>query len=213
MVKNEKERINRQKIVETAEVLISKYSRSDITLSEIATELGVTHAAIYKHFKNKQDLWEAVSKKWFNETVVSKIDVGNESNSKIEKLHNLLWSFVEAKRDAYNYDEMMFTLNTQYVECNPYALREILIIVYQKINVIMDWSAQGFANSELILSAFTVFTLPSFKDTWNDPDFKKKFENMWKLIQPGIRSLLVNVFLSTWKGFVGIAWTRDIVMK
>ncbi|CUR63637.1 Transcriptional regulator, TetR family [Leuconostoc inhae] len=192
MVKNEKERINRQKIVETAEVLISKYSRSDITLSEIATELGVTHAAIYKHFKNKQDLWEAVSKKWFNETVVSKIDVGNENNSKIEKLHNLLWSFVEAKRDAYNYDEMMFTLNTQYVECNPYALREILIIVYQKINVIMDWSAQGFANSELILSAFTVFTLPSFKDTWNDPDFKKKFENMWKLIQPGIRSLLVN---------------------
>jgi len=192
MVKNEKERINRQKIVETAEVLILKYCRSDITLSEIATNLGVTHAAIYKHFKNKQDLWEAVSKKWFNETIVSKIDVGNENNSKIEKLHNLLWSFVEAKRDAYNYDEMMFTLNTQYVECNPYALREILIIVYQKINVIMDWSAQGFANSELILSAFTVFTLPSFKDTWNDPDFKKKFENMWKLIQPGIRSLLVN---------------------
>lgn len=189
MVKNKMGKINRQKIIETAEVLILKYSRSDITLSEIATELGVTHATIYKHFKNKQDVWEAVSKKWFNETVMSQVDVGDEDNSKIEKLHNLLWSFAKAKRDAYNHNEIMFTLNTQYVENNPYALREILTIVYQRINIIMGWSDESFADAELIMSAFTIFTLPNFQNTWNDSDFEKRFENMWKLIQPGIKSL------------------------
>ncbi|GAP03998.1 TetR/AcrR family transcriptional regulator [Fructobacillus tropaeoli] len=192
MIKTEKEKINRQKIIQTAELLISKYHRSDITLNQIASELGVTHATIYKHFKNKKELWEAVSKKWFQEVVVRQIDVGTADEIKIKRLHKLLWSFVSAKKNAYNQDEAMFILNTEYVENNPIALQEILKSVYQKINTIMDWPDNSFANAELILSAFSVFTLPTFRETWNNPDFYDRFESMWQLVCPGIEAMSTN---------------------
>lgn len=192
MATNEKEKINRTKIVETAEILIADHNRADITLAEIATALGVTHAAIYKHFKNKKDLWEAVSTKWFQATIVIQIDTGKTSDNQIDRLYSLLSSFVNAKKTAYNQNQTMFMLNTQYVESNPVVLRTILTTIYQKINDIMGWSNESFQQAELILSAFTVFTLPTFKESWNHDDFDQRFENMWQLVQPGIKAMLNN---------------------
>ena len=83
----------------------------------------------------------------------------------------------------------MFMLNTQYVESNPYLLRKVLKSIYQKINQIIDYENDNFEHAELILSAFTIFTLPAFKSTWNDPDFETRFENMWVLVKPGIQQL------------------------
>lgn len=185
----DKEKINRDKILQTIAVLIQRLKRSDITISQIATELGVTHAAIYKHFKNKQEVWEAVSTKWFDETVMAKVTTGALTDTKIERLHLLLWSFINAKKKAYNQNAEMFMLNTQYVESNPYLLRKVLKSIYQKINQIIDYENDNFEHAELILSAFTIFTLPAFKSTWNDPDFESRFENMWLLVEPGIQQL------------------------
>ncbi|MBZ5962908.1 TetR/AcrR family transcriptional regulator [Leuconostoc gasicomitatum] len=184
----EKEKISQEKIIKTAEILITQLNSSEITLSQIAQKLGVTHAAIYKHFRNKQELWEAVTTSWFHTTIVNKIVIGDNSMKPIDRLHNMLWTFIDTKRMAYKYNSKMFILNTQYVDNNPYALRKILTSIYQIINKIMNWSDTDFTQAETVLSAFTIFTLPFFKDTWDDPDFQKRFENMWHLVKLGIEN-------------------------
>ena len=112
------------------------------------------------------------------------------TDTKIERLHLLLWSFINAKKKAYNQNAEMFMLNTQYVESNPYLLRNVLEPIYRQINQIIDYKNENFEHAELILSAFTVFTLPAFKNTWNKPDFEIRFESMWTLVKPGIQSFL-----------------------
>ena len=180
-------KITQELIIVTAEALIERTGKSEVTLSQIADELNITHAALYKHFKNKQELWVAVSKSWFNRMIAEqiKIDMTNLANPQ-ELLHDWLWAFANAKKHTYNENPQMFALNTQYVDSNPLVLRDILWDSYQMIDGFMDYNDPHFERAEEILSAFAVFSLPSFKESWNSPDYQDRFERIWSLIKRGL---------------------------
>ncbi|MFE6076690.1 TetR/AcrR family transcriptional regulator [Paenibacillus sp. NPDC057886] len=180
-------KITQELIIETAEALIKRTEKSEVTLSQIADELNITHAALYKHFKNKQELWAAVSKSWFNRMISEqiKLDMNNLINTQ-DLLHDWLWAFVNAKKRAYNENPQMFALNTQYVDSNPQVLRDVLWDSYQIIDRLMHYHDPYLERAEAILSAFAVFSLPSFKESWNLPDYQDRFERIWSLIKHGL---------------------------
>lgn len=80
----------------------------------------------------------------------------------------------------------MFTLNTQYIDNQPTALRAVLQDAYRIIDTIMNYHDKNYERAELILAAFSIFTLPNFKDTWNEPDYQPRFEQLWQLIKNGL---------------------------
>ena len=175
----------RAKIITTAEALITQTGNAGITLNQIAEQLGMTHAAIYKHFRNKQELWEAVAATWFKREIIDKIQVST-AGTPAEQLHDWLWAFVTAKKKTYNTNPQMFTLNTQYIDNQPTALRAVLQDAYRIIDTIMNYHDKNYERAELILAAFSIFTLPNFKDTWNEPDYQPRFEQLWQLIKNGL---------------------------
>lgn len=175
----------REKIISVAETLIVQNDQPEVTLGQIAQELGMTHAAIYKHFANKQALWEAVATAWFQRTIIDQIQV-RPTGTPTEQLHNWLWAFVNAKKLASNADPKMFALNTRYVDNNPAALRHVLTSAYQAVEAIMGYHDANYERAEAILSAFAVFALPAFKDTWNEPDYEARFNRLWQLIAKGL---------------------------
>jgi len=175
----------RDKILTTAEKLIMQTGNTDVTLDQIAAELGLSHAALYKHFRNKQALWEAVASAWFNREIIQQISISTDKSPKVQ-LHDWLWAFVNAKKNTFNNNPRMFALNTEYIDNNPVDLHNVLISSYQQINSIMGYSDDNFEKSEIILAAFSIFTLPNFKGTWNDPNYDKRFEMLWDLIKEGL---------------------------
>ncbi|MFD1418306.1 TetR/AcrR family transcriptional regulator [Companilactobacillus keshanensis] len=175
----------RDKIITTAEELIMTTGSSEVTLDQIAKELGLSHAALYKHFRNKQALWEAVAESWFKCKIINRIHISS-SLPKEEKLHDWLWAFVNAKKTTFNTNPQMFDLNTEYIDNNPVALHNVLINAYREMDLIMDYNDPTFEKLELILAAFSIFTLPNFKNTWNEPGYERRFEEMWNLIKRGI---------------------------
>ncbi|SFE09252.1 DNA-binding transcriptional regulator, AcrR family [Paenibacillus catalpae] len=179
-------KITQELIIETAEALIERTDKPEVTLSQISDELNITHAALYKHFKNKQELWVAVSKSWFTRMISEQIRLDMTNLNARDLLHDWLWAFVNAKKRAYNENPKMFALNTQYVDSNPLVLREVLWDSYQIIDGFMDYQDPHFERAEAILSAFAVFSLPSFKESWNLPDYQDRFERIWNLIKNGI---------------------------
>ncbi|WP_172195892.1 TetR/AcrR family transcriptional regulator [Saccharibacillus qingshengii] len=180
-------RITQELIVTTAEALIERTEKSEVTLSQIADELHITHAALYKHFKNKQQLWTAVAKSWFERMISEQIILDPiDPADPTERLHDWLWAFANAKKRAYRENPKMFALNTQYVDDHPLVLKEVLHNAYRFVDDLMDYGDPGFERAEAILSAFAVFTLPSFKDTWNLPDYEERFERIWRLIEKGV---------------------------
>lgn len=176
-----------EQIIKTAAQLIKEMKTNDVTLTQIATRLGMTHAALYKHFKNKNALWEAVAVNWFQQTILATIDLRTVADKdKTMQLHEWLWQFVQAKKRAYDEDSQMFTLNTQYVDNNPAGLRRVLTSAYQMIDEIMGYHDPEYRRAEAIMSAFAVFTLPNFQESWHASDYPQRFEAIWQLIVKGL---------------------------
>ncbi|GAB5055798.1 TetR family transcriptional regulator [Companilactobacillus alimentarius] len=180
------DKITNTKIIEVAEQLIKETGKSEVSIPQIANRMGITHAAIYKHFGSKQDLWENVAQEWFNQNIFEKILIDESITDSKEQLHDWLWKFVNAKKQAYLSNSEMFALNTKYIDNNPYALRRVLMNCYHTINKIMNYDDKNIEKAETILSAFLIFTLPNFKDFWEDVEYEQKFEAMWDLIRFGL---------------------------
>lgn len=176
---------SKQQIITTAEKLIMENNNAEVSLSQISEVLGITHGALYKHFQNKQELWIAVASAWFKQEILGKIDI-KSSGSKKQQLHDWIWAFVNAKKLTYNSNSRMFALNTKYIDNNPAALREVLKSAYLQMNQILGLDNNNFDHVEIILATFSIFTLPNFKETWNDIGYEERFEAIWNLIESGI---------------------------
>ncbi|TYC47838.1 TetR/AcrR family transcriptional regulator [Weissella muntiaci] len=180
------EKISRKIILKTAQEIIIETKNSEVSLSQIANGLGVTHAAIYKYFESKQVLWEEVSSAWFKEEIIDKIKFDNKTNSRVDTLHSWLYQFANLKKNTYINDRTMFTLNTKYVDNHPKVLRKVLQPAYQEIDRIMDFNDPSLKRAEAILSAFAIFSLPTFKETWLDSDYQDRFDTLWNIIKSGL---------------------------
>lgn len=176
---------SKQQIIATAENLIMTTGSAEVSLTQISAQLGITHGALYKHFHNKQALWKAVASAWFEREIINKISIPADGNPH-QRLHAWLWAFVNAKKAAFNADSKMFALNTAYIDNNPAALRQVLQSAYLQMNQILGLSPENTDHVEIILATFSIFTLPNFKETWNDPDYQQRFEAIWNLIEPGL---------------------------
>lgn len=177
-------RVTNDSIIQTVEELLK--DGETVTLSKVAQKLNITHPALYKHFKNKDELWTAVLINWFNSEVFQKIvPTTTDTDAKVV-LKDWLWQFVNLKRQIANTDARMFALNTKYIDERPFVLRDMLQDSYDKINTIMGYDPQNNLKAEAIMSAFAVFTAPSFKETWNSPDYEERFNAIWTLIEPSL---------------------------
>ena len=83
--------INREDIIRAAIKQISKYGFSNFTLSNLSKELNITKAALYWHFKSKNDILMEVLK-YIELEYISKISeiCDEKSLSASEKLKNYL---------------------------------------------------------------------------------------------------------------------------
>jgi AcrR family transcriptional regulator len=83
----------RQRIIETAYVVIGEKGLNAMSLDDVASRMGVSKAALYGYFKNKDALIHAIfetSQKEF-ETIVSNVFGGTDSQNWAETFFDLLF--------------------------------------------------------------------------------------------------------------------------
>ncbi|WP_099974178.1 TetR/AcrR family transcriptional regulator [Lactobacillus terrae] len=178
--------LSRQIIIDTALKLVIDEKKTNIKIEQIADQLDVTHAAIYKYFKNKNELWQCASICWFEENIVASIKLKSSYKSNTDELYDWLWQFANAKKRAANEHLEIFNLISIYLDDHPSEIRNVLTPSYRYINELMNYRDEDFRKSEAILSCFAIFTLPSFKETWNRSDYKQRFDDIWNMILPGL---------------------------
>ena len=77
-MKRKKTEFRQQQIIEIAAKLIFKYGSEHLTVKRIATEIGISEAAIYRHFKSKKSILSFLLS-YIEETLVA--DISRERNS------------------------------------------------------------------------------------------------------------------------------------
>jgi AcrR family transcriptional regulator len=78
VMKRKKTEFRQQQIIEIAAKLIFKYGSEHLTVKRIATEIGISEAAIYRHFKSKKSILSFLLS-YIEETLVA--DISRERNS------------------------------------------------------------------------------------------------------------------------------------
>lgn len=174
-------------ILSVAQEALQEHPMSEITLSHISHQLGLGHTAIYKHFDSKQSLWTAVGTQWFFQTIVEPLQVMQfTKKSQKTNLKEWLWTFITLKHQSYFAFPNMAEVTIAYIDNDPYILKELLESAYQQIDAMMDYQDSHHERAQAIMSAFTLFTIPLFRVLWEDQHIKDQFNQLWKLIEPGL---------------------------
>jgi AcrR family transcriptional regulator len=81
--------IRRQQIIDVIRHIISSKGIEYVTINEIASRIGTTKTAIYRHFKNKRDILSLLIDN-IEETLMSKLDKAMIGDDPIQNLKKVL---------------------------------------------------------------------------------------------------------------------------
>ncbi|HHT9107928.1 MAG TPA: TetR/AcrR family transcriptional regulator [Candidatus Wunengus sp. YC63] len=90
--------IRRQQIVDIIRNIISSKGIEYVTISEIATRIGTSKTAIYRHFKNKQDILSLLIDN-IEETLMEALDKSIVSDNPVQNLKNVLLAHLTYARE------------------------------------------------------------------------------------------------------------------
>jgi len=181
-----------QKILKAAEVVVSRSGIDKARLTDVAKELGMTHAALYKHFNNKEDLFESLVTDWLERTEDKVLNYQlAEGKDRVMALHDWLLLLSATKRKSFESDSKMFKLYTVYIARSQRVLSRHLLKLRKKAEEILGITTpDAIVGMSLILS-FEYFHNPAYSDYWNDPNLTVYFEAVWRLVEPRLKLLAV----------------------
>lgn len=153
-----------------------------MTISEVASDIGISHAAVYKYFKNKKEPLTSIAQSWLDEVSRSLFPFEHSGYESISEIaHAWLWELSSSKKASYDNAPEMFALYTHYIEQNAELSQA-------HINELAESyaAATGLANTQedfAMLQVFTPFFDPHYAPSWGE-DFQERFEAVWQIVAP-----------------------------
>ena len=187
--------VRRAQIAEAAGKLIVKRGSENLTIKGIATEVGISEAAIYRHFRSKKDVLMLLAD-YVGETLVSDIDDAAfaETNSitALETALNKHLSAIERRRGT------SFQVVSEIISMGDRELNERVCEALEKYitkleRILSQALEQGVLRENLdigstarIISAI----IQGLVNTWvlsnYSVNLKAEFIGMWRVLSKGI---------------------------
>ncbi|GEN34505.1 MULTISPECIES: TetR/AcrR family transcriptional regulator [Aneurinibacillus] len=109
--------LTRERILDAARELFVTYGYRNVSMRQIARELGYSHGSIYYHFENKAELFYALVSEGF--ALLNKVldDImAQEEKTPGEKLEDILVGYIEFGLTHQSHYEVMFLIKDQEVK-------------------------------------------------------------------------------------------------
>lgn len=187
--------LTKEAIMNAGEDVLRRFGSEKANLSDVAKVLNVSHAAIYRYFKNKQSLWNAIAERWLDQISDPLNGVMNEPfDQAAGKMEQWLRCLAESKRKSAMDDPEMFHLYAMMAGQSGEVLDHHLDFLMEQLAEICQEgirsgefeSKDGKQTSKAIFSAFSIFHNPVFSEQWSQPDYDDDFNELWKLIRDGL---------------------------
>jgi AcrR family transcriptional regulator len=159
----------RDRILETAQDLIRRFGGAKTNVVDIAQAMGLSHSAIYRHFRSKADIFDALAAATMAEEAALAETFVEADGPAADRLTALVLALHRSKRTKFADDPEMHVLYRRIVEDRPdlvldYA-RRMTGLVHR---ILADGVARGeFAECNLdtaagaVRDAVTVFVHPA----------------------------------------------------
>ncbi|MER7662223.1 MULTISPECIES: TetR family transcriptional regulator [unclassified Streptomyces] len=192
------ETLTTERILEATEDVLRRYGPAKATVVDVARLLGVSHGSVYRHFRTKAALREAVTARWLGRTEDLLTEITQApAPSAGEKLRRWLSALFEAKRHKAGDDPELFaTYSALITESGSDVVdRHLAVLAGQLTRIIEEGVAAGeftapspASAAQAVFVATARFHDPVHAPEWRRPAIEDEFRAVCDLLLRGLRS-------------------------
>ena len=125
--------VTRERIVETAKKLLRQYGASKMTLSDVARDMGVSHAALYRYFRGKPALDTAIVEEWMADSMARIERAVAEVSDPVKRCERLLVEMHADKKDKIRADPEVYQLYLSVMQSNSAAFSHYTDVIRKAV--------------------------------------------------------------------------------
>ncbi|MDH6434224.1 AcrR family transcriptional regulator [Streptomyces sp. SAI-144] len=190
------ETLTAERILEATEEVLRRHGPAKATVVDVARALGVSHGSVYRHFRTKAALREAVTKRWLDRTTGVLAGIVEADRDPEARLREWLAALFEAKRRKAGDDPELFATYTVLTGENVDAVVEHLTeLTDQLTRVVQDGIDAGIftvtAPATTALALFQAtgrFHDPGYAGEWEKPGAEEEFTALLDLLVRGLKA-------------------------
>jgi AcrR family transcriptional regulator len=193
--KHETKAVRRVQIMEAAGKLIVKRGSEHLTVKSIASEVNISEAAIYRHFKNKKDILFLLADH-IGDNLVSDIEeIASEQAASIDALNQVLKSHIAAidRRRGTSFQVIAEIISFGDKDLNAKAFETVTKYTSSLQKLLEDAAKRDTLKEGVDIKATATLissVIQGLVNTWvlsnYALDLKKEFADMWSIVSHGI---------------------------
>jgi len=182
------------RILDAAEDVLRRYGPQKTTVVDVARALDVSHGTIYRHYRSKQALRDAVTRRWLHRVTAPLERIAEERGPAAVRLRRWFEALMAFKRRKLLDEPELFATYHALAEDARAVIREhVAELVGQIARIIRDGVAEGAfravdadAAAAAVFRATATFHHPVHAPEWRDPGIDAAFEGVWQLVMDGL---------------------------
>jgi AcrR family transcriptional regulator len=191
------EPLTAERILEATEEVLRRHGPAKATVVDVARALGVSHGSVYRHFRTKAALREAVTKRWLDRTTEQLAGIVAAADRDPEtRLRDWLATLLEAKRRKAGDDPELFaTYSVLAGEAGQVVGGHLTELTDQLTEIVRAGVAAGTftapdpaATARAVFHATGRFHDPGYAREWERPDADADFTAVVDLLVRGLRA-------------------------
>ncbi|MEU5207870.1 TetR family transcriptional regulator [Streptomyces sp. NPDC020742] len=190
------ETLTPERILEATEEVLRRYGPAKATVVDVARALGVSHGSVYRHFRTKTALREAVTARWLNRTSQELSAIVSEEGPAPERLDHWLTTLFEAKRRKAGDDPELFATYMTLIGESGGAVDQHVTDLEAQLTAIIEVGVQEGAfhtpspatTARAVFDATGRFHDPCYAAEWSRPEIAADFDAVRALVLRGLRS-------------------------
>ncbi|KUN72675.1 TetR family transcriptional regulator [Streptomyces canus] len=189
------ETLTAERILEATEEVLRRHGPAKATVVDVARALGVSHGSVYRHFRTKAALREAVTKRWLDRTTGMLAGVAEADRDPEARLREWLAALFEAKRRKAGDDPELFATYTVLTGENEAVVEHLTELTDQLTRVVQDGIDAGTftvtapaTTARALFQATALFHDPGYAGEWEKPGAEEEFTALLDLLVRGLKA-------------------------
>ncbi|MFI2367226.1 TetR family transcriptional regulator [Streptomyces sp. NPDC018833] len=191
------ETLTAERILEATEEVLRRYGPAKATVVDVARALGVSHGSVYRHFRTKAALREAVTERWLGRAEVALAEItGAAQRTAPEKLADWFSALFEAKRHKAGDDPELFATYGVLIDENSGVVDRHLDAMLDQLRQIVEEGVRAgdfaatdpAATARALFDATARFHDPAYAPEWRKPTIDAEFGAVVDLLLRGLRA-------------------------
>ncbi|MFH8656563.1 TetR family transcriptional regulator [Streptomyces afghaniensis] len=186
-----------ERILEATEEVLRRHGPAKATVVDVARALGVSHGSVYRHFRTKAALREAVTKRWLDRTSGELSGIVAEDRDPEARLRDWLATLFAAKRRKAGDDPELFATYTVLTGENGTVVGEHIADLTAQLARIVEAGVESgtFAagtdpgtTARALFHATGRFHDPRYAREWEEPGTEADFTAVMDLLVRALRA-------------------------